>query len=116
MNSEEAIFHLSLLGMYADGNLSLSEDARIIKLLRELGISDDPGKEAAFLSQAFDRVRAAHASDEAIAEYLTKELKPALQGEGQKERAIHMLKQMTEADGVVSSGERNVLGLAQWML
>jgi hypothetical protein len=115
MTNTEAIFHLALLGMYADGSLTQTEDARINRLMTELGWSEDTGVRAAFVSMAFAKVRAASTSDETVAAFLTKELKPALTEPGDKDRALEILRQVVALDGVTST-ENNLQQIAKWML
>lgn len=115
MTNIEAIFHLALLGMYADGTLTETEDAQINQLLTDLGWEDDTGVRAAFVGNAFARVRAANVSEESIASFLSTELKPALSADGDKERALDCLRRVVAQNGMTSE-EHSLVVLAKWML
>jgi hypothetical protein len=116
MTNQEALFHLALLGMYADGSLKLSEDDRIDNLLTELGWEADAGVRAATITQAYSRVRDVSGDDEKTAAFITTKLKPALSGEGDKDRAMALLQSVVSVDGDVSSAENTLIGLVKWML
>lgn len=116
MNSREATIHLALLGMYADNALTEAEDALIDKLMTRLGWEEDTGVRSAFVSEAFDAVRALGGNEEAILDFLTKEIKPALATADEKEMALAELEMVVKADGRVASSEKNLLSLAGWVL
>ncbi|CAN5670020.1 hypothetical protein BH11VER1_BH11VER1_17420 [soil metagenome] len=115
MTNIEAIFHLALLGMYADGTLTEAEDTQINNLLTDLGWEDDTGVRAALVGNAFARVRAANVSEESLAAFLTTELKPALSAPGDKDRAMDCLRRVVAQDGVTSE-ENSLMVMVKWML
>lgn len=116
MNSQEAIIHLALLGMYADNALTESEDALIDKLMSRLGWEADTGVRSAFVSEAFDKVRGIYGNDEAVLKFLTEEVKPALPTEADKAVALAELEAVVKADGRVAPAENNLLSIAGWVL
>lgn len=115
MTNTEAIFHLALLGMYADGSLTEAEDTQINSLLTDLGWDEDTGVRAAFVATAFARVRAANVSEESVAAFLTKELKTALSAPCDKDRALDYLRRVVARHGVTSE-ENALVVMAKWML
>lgn len=115
MTNIEAIFHLALLGMYADGSLTEAEDAQINSLMTDLGWEEDTGVRAAFVGNAFARVRAVNVSEESVAAFLSTELKPALSAPGDKDRAMDYLRRVVAKNGVTSE-ENSLVVMAKWML
>lgn len=101
--------------MYADGTLTEAEDTQINNILTDLGWEDDTGVRAAFVGNAFARVRAANASEESVAAFLSTELKPALSAPGDKDRALDYLRRVVVQNGVTNE-ENSLVVLAKWML
>lgn len=116
MNAKEATVHLALLGMYADNALTESEDALINKLMNRLGWDSDTGVRAAFVSNAFATVRSLSGNDEAIAEFVTTKIKPALPTPEEREVALAELAGVLNADGKVAASENGLLTLVGWIL
>ena len=116
MTAKEATVHLALLGMYADNALTETEDALISKLMTRLGWEGDTGVRSAFVSNAFAAVRAVSGKEEAVLEFLTTKIKPALTTEDEKSMAIAELEGVVKVDGNVAATEHALVGLAKWVL
>ncbi len=116
MTTNEAIFHLALMGMYADQKLALDEDTRITQMLGDLNLGEDSGERSKLICMAFATVRQASESEEHSAAFISEQLNPALPSAEDKARALAYLSQMLQADSRQGDSEKGFYRLAEWLL
>jgi len=106
-DQKQALLDLLLLGMYADHNLSSSEDQRVEQLLGTLKFSSDYERDQ-FSDAAFTRARQKSDSPEAMQAYVG-ELAKHFPGNKLRQEAYDILDDLLTSDGRVSSEESKLL-------
>ena len=107
----EAVFDLLLLGMYADGNLKLAENAQVFSLTEQLGWESYQDR-SEYSETATSRVRAANDTDAATSVFLTK-LSAQLGDDDVKKLALGLLAQLLESDKQTLESEAGLYQKAQ---
>ena len=107
----EAVFDLLLLGMYADGNLKLAENAQVFSLTEQLGWESYQDR-SEYSETATARVRAANDTDAATSVFLTK-LSAQLGDDDVKKLALGLLAQLLESDKQTLESEAGLYQKAQ---
>lgn len=106
-DQKQALLDLLLLGMYADHNLSSSEDARVEQLLGTFKFSSDYERDQ-FSDAAFTRARQKSDSPEVMRAYVG-ELSKHFSNNKLRQEAYDILDDLLTSDGRVSSEESKLL-------
>lgn len=106
-DQKQALLDLLLLGMYADHNLSSSEDQRVEQLLDTFKFSSDYERDQ-FSDAAFTRARQKSDSPEVMQTYVG-ELARHFPSNKLRQEAYDLLDDLLTSDGRVSSEESKLL-------
>ncbi len=103
----QALLDLLIVGMYADGNLTSAEDARIEKMLDALQFPSDYDREQ-FSDAAFTRARGQTGSPARIRAYV-QQLASHFTTPGIRRQAFDILEDLITSDGGVTAEENQLL-------
>jgi uncharacterized tellurite resistance protein B-like protein len=107
----EAVFDLLLLGMYADGNLKLVENAGVYALTEQLGWESYQDR-SEYSDTAIARVRAANETEASTAVFLT-HVSERLGSDDVRKLALGLLTKLIEADHQAAESEAGFYQKAQ---
>ena len=110
----EALVDLLLLGMFADGSLKVSEDQKLLSVIREVGWQSYQTPDL-YLQSAIAKAREASDTEDATRRRLEKISENLVTAET-RQQALTYLTQFLGVDGAVDAAESRFLELAKGAL
>ena len=110
----EALVDLLLLGMFADGSLKVSEDQKLLSVIREVGWQSYQTPDL-YLQSAIAKAREASDTEDATRRRLEK-ISENLATAETRQKAVTYLTQFLGVDGAVDAAESRFLELAKGAL